>query len=124
MLGGATATVTVVSSLRIVPIAEAGVPIVQAGVGVGLLRVTVNVSSGSTPVSPTTCTVSVSDELPIGNGIVPLSGEEKSAASAPEIVYSTEPAEPLVSPPRATVKVKSVVPEFPSALSASAATIV
>ena len=83
---------------------------------VGLERVTVKLSSGSTVVSPLTLTVitlevSFAAKVTIPDGKVP----PKSAASMPVPVTAQFTAfVPVVVPDRVTVKLKALLPEFPS----------
>ena len=115
-----------VSSLRIVPMADA-VPNVAPALGFD--SVTVNPSLTSITVSDATLTVIVFDVSPAAKLTVPLGSTlpEKSEADAglaplPVRDHDTLCAAP-VSPVRVTVKVNGVVPEFPSALSAASAEI-
>ena len=86
---------------------------------VGLERVTVKFSSGSTVVSPLTLTViilevSLAAKVTIPDGKVP----PKSAASAGllpvPVTAQLTLFVPVVKPDRVTVKVKALFPEFPS----------
>ena len=100
------------SSLRMVPLAA---PLTMVA-PLGLLRVTVKPSSGSTRVSPLTCTVMVWLLSPAAKVTVPegSAAAPKSAASAglePEPLTAQAAEElPLVSPVRLTVKVKALEP--------------
>ena len=102
--------------MRMVPLAAA-VAIVAP---LGLLNVTVKLSSSSTLVSPLTCTVIVLLLSPAAKFTVPegSAAAPKSAASAglePEPVTAQIAEElPLVSPVRLTVKVKALEPVSPS----------
>ena len=83
---------------------------------VGLERVTIKFSSGSTVVSPLTLTVitlevSFAAKVTIPDGKVP----PKSAASMPVPVTAQFTAfVPVVVLDRVTVKLKALLPEFPS----------
>ena len=116
-VGGAT------SSLRIVAVAE---PVPMEAPPVGLARATWKTSSGSTVRSPRTVTVTVllvcqAARLTVPEGRTP---PVKSAASAlpPATCHATLTAG-RPSPERVTVKVKGIVPLWPSALAAAAAAI-
>ena len=102
-----------VSSLVIIPVAVA---VVRVAPLVGLDRVTVKLSLGSTVVSPLTLTVITLDvsfaaKVTIPDGKVP----PKSAALIPVPVTAQFTAfVPVIKPDRLTVKVKALFPEFPS----------
>ena len=117
------ATDRLMSSLRIVALAAA-VPIVAPALGFD--RVTVNPSSASSVVSPTTFTVTSLEVSPAANVRIPegRTPPSKSAALAcEELTAQLTLWDAVVSPLRVTVKVKGVVPDWPSAVSATVAAI-
>ena len=128
MLGGLKKTSLInnpvaagMSSFRIVPCAAAVVMVAGAD---GLLRVTVNSSSGSTVVSPLTWIVMIRLLSPAENVTVPEGkSPPKSFASvafAPlPVTAKSTVVGPLVSPLRVTKKVNAVRPLLPSGLTAS-----
>src|ERR687888_540950 len=111
------------SSLRITPLAEAVPMTVPA---LGLDSVTVKASSDSTWLSPATPIVMTFEVSPTAKLTVP-DGSTPPVKSAPltsdPVTVQVALAAPLVSPVRVTVKVKDVVPDWPSALSALVAAI-
>ena len=116
------------SSLMIVPSADASgsIWIVEASVSEAPLNVTVKSSSSSTSVSPETLTVIVAVASLGKNVTVPVGKlPPKSSASASVLltVYVAVVV-PVNKPVRVTVKVNAVVPLLPSSNSASSAAIV
>jgi ABC-type uncharacterized transport system permease subunit len=115
----------VASSFWIVPLAAAVVIVAGA---LGLLKVTVNPSSGSITPSPVTAIVMTFVVSPAAKLTVPVGRvPPKSAASAgapllPVTAYVAVVV-PLVSPLRVTVNVKAVVLLFPSGFVADVAAI-
>ena len=118
---GATAT----SSFWMVPVAVAVVRVAL----VGLERVTVNPSSGSTVVSPDTLTVmtllvSPAAKLTVPVGKVPPKSAAFAALAPDPVTAQAALLTLVVSPSRVTVKVKALVPELPSVWLALVAAIV
>ena len=111
------------SSLRMTPVAEAVPRLVP---GPGSDRVTVKLSSPSSWVSPATWRVIVLEVSPIPSVTVPegsVSPAKSTPFTAGPLTAQVAVAGRLVSPVRVTVKVKAVVPDWPSAASALAAAI-
>ena len=104
------------SSLRMLPLAA---PVAMVA-PLGLLKVTVKLSSSSTTVSPLTCTVIVwllspAAKLTVPEGSTAPLKSDASAGLEPEPVTDQSAEElPLVSPARLTVKVKALEPASPS----------
>ena len=105
------------------PLAEAVPRLVPAP---GLDSVTEKASSGSTMLSPATPMVMIFEVSPAAKLTVP-EGSTPPAKSVPSTVAPVTAhwalAAPLRSPVRVTVKVKGVLPDWPSALSALVAAI-
>ena len=111
------------SSLRMTPVAEA-VPMIAPVLGFD--SVTEKDSLDSTAVSPATSTVTTLELSPAAKFTTP-EGSSPPVKSAP---FTPSPptaqlalAPPLRSPVRVTVKVKEVLPDWPSALSVLVAAI-
>ena len=86
---------------------------------VGLERVTIKFSSGSTVVSPLTLTVitlevSFAAKLTIPDGKVPPKSVALAGLFAVPVTVQLTAFVPVVEPERVTVKVKALLPEFPS----------
>ena len=111
------------SSLRMRPLAEAMPRLVPAP---GLDSVTEKASSGSTMLSPATPMVMTFEVSPAAKLTVP-DGSTPPVKSAPltaaPVTAHWALERPVRSPVRVTVKVKSVLPDWPSALSALVAAI-
>ena len=105
------------SSLLIVPIAVA---VVMIALLVGLDRVTVKFSSGSAVVSPFTFTVITLDVSPsakvtVPPGSIPPKSVALAGLAPVPVTFHLTAFVPVVMPDRVTLKLKALLPKFPSA---------